>query len=318
MMASSSSSNAPDRRLLGRVAGALGVDESFVEKDFHVVRAIGILLDCATDDLVPVFSGGTALLKAHGLIERFSEDMDFKLLLSEGFEAKSANAQRTALSRFKKSAVDAWKDAGFTIVDVQARDANGFVAVTMQYPSVLDDGGAHPALRSHILAEISAKPPRLPAPARSVQSFVSTERGEEPEIPAVRCVDPVETAADKLSAFAWRSIVRDRTHPDDDPAIVRHVHDLAKLACIVEGDEVFPKLLAEIMSADNERGQGQLKDVPPSERLARMNDLLRSDPVYDAEYERFVLGMAFTGLAETPSFSEAREAVSRLSKLLVR
>ena len=25
------------------------------------------------------------------------------------------------------------------------------------------------------------------------------------------CVDPVETAADKLSAFAWRALTRDRT-----------------------------------------------------------------------------------------------------------
>jgi hypothetical protein len=80
-------SNAPDAETLGRVAGALAVDEAFVEKDWFVVEAIQILLGLDRDDFVPVFSGGTSLLKAHGLIKRFSEDIDFKLKLSEGFLA---------------------------------------------------------------------------------------------------------------------------------------------------------------------------------------------------------------------------------------
>jgi hypothetical protein len=33
-------SNAPDEAKLGRVAGALAVDEAFVEKDWYVVQAI--------------------------------------------------------------------------------------------------------------------------------------------------------------------------------------------------------------------------------------------------------------------------------------
>ena len=47
-MAIMSFSNPPDRRTLGRVAGALAVDEAFVEKDLYVVQAIRALL--ALDD----------------------------------------------------------------------------------------------------------------------------------------------------------------------------------------------------------------------------------------------------------------------------
>ncbi|MVZ98139.1 nucleotidyl transferase AbiEii/AbiGii toxin family protein [Sphingorhabdus sp. IMCC26285] len=316
MMANMSFLNAPVKKLLGRVAGAIGVDESFVEKDFYVVAAIRILLGCATEDLNPVFSGGTALLKAHKLVERFSEDMDFKLHLSEAFTAKSGNQRRNILSAFKNDIVNAWVAAGFTIVDVKALDGNGFIAISMQYPSVLETGDMHPALRPHILAEISAKPPKLPTLSKSVQSFVLAERGGDAEVPDIQCIDPVETAADKLSAFAWRSIVRDRTHPNDDPAIIRHVHDLAKLAPVIEHSAIFPKLLAEVMTADNDRGQGQIADMPPTERLAKMNELLGSDDAYKAEYEKFVVGMAFAGSDETPSFEEAIQAVSRLSSLL--
>ncbi|GEO01913.1 MULTISPECIES: nucleotidyl transferase AbiEii/AbiGii toxin family protein [Novosphingobium] len=70
-------SNPPDSRTLGRVAGTLAVDEAFVEKDWYVVQAIRALLTLDDADFTPVFSGGTSLLKGHGLIKRFSEDIDF-------------------------------------------------------------------------------------------------------------------------------------------------------------------------------------------------------------------------------------------------
>jgi len=51
-----------------------------VVKDFHVVRAIRTLaaLDAAPFRLV--FAGGTALARAHKLIRRMSEDVDFKIV----------------------------------------------------------------------------------------------------------------------------------------------------------------------------------------------------------------------------------------------
>lgn len=150
--------NAPDARLIGLVAGALGVDESFVEKDWHVVRAIRLLVDPPHEHLTPVFSGGTSLLKGHQLIRRFSEDMDFKLQLSPAFLKLSGNARRNALSAYRDDLVERWKVAGFTIGEVITRDAGGFIRVEMTYDSAF---AAHAALRPHVLAEISAKPPGL-------------------------------------------------------------------------------------------------------------------------------------------------------------
>jgi hypothetical protein len=66
-----SRSSAPDSGKLGLVAGALAVDEAFVEKDWHVVGAIAVLAALADHELTPVFSGGTSLLKGHGLIKPF-------------------------------------------------------------------------------------------------------------------------------------------------------------------------------------------------------------------------------------------------------
>lgn len=46
-MAIMSFSNAPDANILARVAGALAVDEAFVEKDWYVVQAIAALIASA-------------------------------------------------------------------------------------------------------------------------------------------------------------------------------------------------------------------------------------------------------------------------------
>jgi hypothetical protein len=71
--------------------------------------------------------------------------------------------------------------------------------------------------------------PTNPGRFSSVASFIAQYRKADPEVLSIARVDPVETAADKLSAFVWRMIIRDRMSKKDDPTIVRHLHDLAAL-----------------------------------------------------------------------------------------
>jgi hypothetical protein len=183
----------------------------------------------------------------------------------------------------------------------------------MDYSSVLEP---HGSLRPHIPAEISARPPRLGVVHRPVASFVAQYEKTEPEVPGIACVDPMETAADKLSAFSWRMIARDRSSEDDDPTIVRHLHDLAMLDDICASGPGFTALLRLTMEGDRERGGGAVVDLSPAERLALMNQMLVEDEMYRAEYGRFVEGTAFAGDEEVPSFDEAVAASARLSERL--
>ena len=64
MTANMSLWNAPDEALVGRVAGALAIDEAFVENDSYVRHAIEHLAAAATEDFQPVFSGGASLPSA--------------------------------------------------------------------------------------------------------------------------------------------------------------------------------------------------------------------------------------------------------------
>jgi hypothetical protein len=305
--------NAPDQRTLGRVAGALAVDEAFVEKDWFVVQAIRTLMTLGGELFTPIFSGGTSLLKGHQLIKRFSEDIDFKLKVSPAFLALAPSQRKRALSNFKKELATAWEATGYTILKVEAGSGNAFIKIEMDYPSVLI---GHASLRPHILAELSAKPPRRAPLKRSLSSFVNQFHGGDPEVPEILCVDPVETAADKLSAFTWRVLVRERGSEKDDPTIIRHMHDLAALENIVAADEAFGTLLIETLDADSGRGNGVVAHLAPMERLAAMLEKLGGDPLYRDDYDIFVGGLAFAGVEEVPDFATATEALRRLTTML--
>ena len=69
----------PDRRLVEEVAADLGTRPGLIEKDWHVVRAIGVIAQVDTAGMMPAFSGGTSLSKGWELIKRFSEDIDIRI-----------------------------------------------------------------------------------------------------------------------------------------------------------------------------------------------------------------------------------------------
>lgn len=130
------------------------------------------------------------------------------------------------------------------------------------------------------------------------------------------CVDPVETAADKLSAFCWRMLTRDRGSETDDPTIIRHLHDLAALEATATATTAFGPLLLETMNSDAGRGGGALAELAPAERLQKMRERLAGDELYAQEYARFVGGMAFAGEPGIPTFEAAVTAVGNLCRLL--
>ena len=70
----------PDKELIAEVAQIKGISEAFIEKDWFVTKTIKIISGINFGDYDIVFAGGTALSKAHGLIQRFSEDIDFKVI----------------------------------------------------------------------------------------------------------------------------------------------------------------------------------------------------------------------------------------------
>jgi len=185
-----------DQRLVQQVAGVLATDEGLVEKDWHVVRALAVIAAVDHGAAAPAFSGGTSLSKGWGLIKRFSEDIDFKVAMPAAASRTKARQQRSA---YRERILDALTAGGFTQAGAPlVGDQSRFFSVDLTYPSLFSIG---PGLRPHIRVEMSFHAPALPPIARPIQSLIAMAQHQPPEVLAFPCIDPVETAADKLSAL---------------------------------------------------------------------------------------------------------------------
>ncbi len=76
------------------LANKLDIDPSFVEKDWYATQAMEAIKACSTDEVSPLFCGGTSLSKAYDLIKRFSEDLDYRGISDDGL-APSKGAKKS-------------------------------------------------------------------------------------------------------------------------------------------------------------------------------------------------------------------------------
>lgn len=277
---------------------------SATSKDWHLVRALGIIASIRVPGVAAAFSGGTSLSSAWQLIHRFSEDIDFKVTLT-GASKKAIDSSRRA---YRDKVVKRLADAGF-VMDGEPVIGNGsrFFRVSFRYgPKFEDAGGIRPGLQ----VEMSFTGTALEPKHRPVQSLLRRALKQAPDIASLPCVDPIETAADKISALAWRTASRKRGARGDDPAIVRHLHDLAALALMATDDPRFRSLALSILEKDAMRSRKE--DMTGRDLLAAMLPTIRADGLWRREYEQFVSAVSFGRDNERISFDQAIEACEKL------
>ncbi|HWB93389.1 MAG TPA: nucleotidyl transferase AbiEii/AbiGii toxin family protein [Puia sp.] len=297
----------PDKAVIQEVALELGLDPAFVEKDWYVVQLIREISSSKLLGAQTIFAGGTALSKAHRLLQRFSEDIDFRLSLPPDALA-SRSRQRNLLSairdrlyqlitaRFSPGAVK-WK----------SRDENKYFAFEIEYPTAM---GYSNALRPHLQIEFTVAPLFLPSLLRPVASFIAELTKSGPEVPEIACIDPVENAADKLSALIWRVPDRVRLPEDDDPDLARHIHDLAALQPYAIVHAAFRRLAIATIKQDDDRCE-RIKGTPLNKKIQLLFEILTTDANYRMEYTRFVHGMSYAASGVPPY----DEAISKLKTL---
>lgn len=96
----------------------LSISDYALEKDFMVSEALGALASMRSEEFDLIFCGGTCLSKAYGILERFSEDIDIKVVTKPGFRFSSRSQQKVALSRLKSKVLDTLADAGFDRIQI--------------------------------------------------------------------------------------------------------------------------------------------------------------------------------------------------------
>lgn len=300
-----------DADTLNEIASELGVDVSFIEKDWYACQALKAISSIENENFTIIFSGGTSLSKAHDLIQRFSEDLDFRCRYNS---TMSGNQQKKARSKLREQIVDSVQQLdGLEINTEQMQVASNYIKFPLLYKSLFDQ---HQALRPHLEIEFSFTQPQLEPSTESITSFVNSFSGEEGEA-NIPCLSPTEIAADKLSALCWRVIKRDRNSEADDPTLVRHIHDLCALNEIISGDiEQFYSLFKA--SHDIDQGStARQTGMQALEAVGNMIEELKSDSLYQKEYEQFVASMSYAADDEQIDFGQAIKKLSQLNELLV-
>ncbi len=298
-----------DAAVIEDIAAELGIDAAFVEKDWYSVQVLKKISEYQSESITTIFSGGTSLSKGHGLIQRFSEDLDFRCRY---INENSGSQNKKIRSSYRKEIVAEISSLdSITLVEVNIQKASNYIKFPLSYPQHYK---GHSALRPHLEIEFSFTQPRLDPQPQPIQSLIAQFTGADPEA-SILCLAPIETAADKLSALTWRILKRDRGDEKDDPAMIRHLHDLSALAATVNSDQKLFIETARLSFEEDQKTGRRATDKGFHESMLLALHTLTSDSEYRNEYSQFVDAMSYADDEDTITFSEAIKSFESLIAL---
>jgi hypothetical protein len=283
---------------------------ALVEKDWYVVKALAAINTANVKPFRLVFSGGTALSRAHRLTRRMSEDIDLKIVSDKP-------RSRPELRKLRDNITGALLHAGFQFdpENAEHRDsgnASRYTIYRLPYPPLVTGEGA---LRPEIQIETAVWPLRLPSVEQTVNSFWAEANKQPPEVPSIACVALTETIAEKFVALTRRAgaELADAGGPRDK-TLVRHVYDLHAVRSHYNPVAVIA-LAKEIMLADVEAYGHQFpayREDPVAETLRAVAGLATDDRFASA-YAVFLRDMVY---GETPDFKTAVATIAALASRL--
>jgi predicted nucleotidyltransferase component of viral defense system len=273
--------------------------DGLVTKDLHVIRAIRALAALDAAPLRLVFGGGTALVRAHKLIRRMSEDVDFKVMPVAGSDL-SKSARHRELGNLRDKISQALIAEGFLLDESMPHTRNERRYMLYQLPYESEDNN-DAGLRPTIQMEITYSPLRRDAAALPIASFVHEALQRTPEVARIECVGITETAAEKLVALTRRIAMQlAGLSRDYDAALVRHIYDLHHIQTHFDAEQVV-ELARDIMRCDADTFANQYpayRDDPMGETRKAMDALAR-DPMYREQYATFLANMVY---GDAPDF----------------
>jgi len=301
----------PSAEVIEEAAIELAVHPAFVEKDWYAVQVLKAVVGHGGKNEPAIFSGGTSLSKGHALIQRFSEDLDFIV--------DSTNIRNRADRREFRQSIIGEIDAieGFSVVgdSIEVRDNSKFFSFRISYPQ---HHAGHQSLRPYLKLELSFRGLSLAATERPIRSFIAELKKNEADT-SIRCVKPVETAADKFNALVWRIKIKDREREEgskwNEPQIMRHLHDLCALEQKVLASVEFADLVRQKFPADAKRG-GLDEHCTLQKAAAEMIEKLETESLYREEYSKFVDAMSYAVESEKIDFDTALHSLKRIGGVL--
>jgi hypothetical protein len=310
----------PDNFLLNKIkdtSDVLDLHESIIEKDYYVTQLIQALSDVENEYFRLVFCGGTCLAKAHRIVQRMSEDVDFKIQRKPTTDDFSKSHMLKELKAFRLELQSKFSIPNLIASDPVVRNEGKYSRVEFTFPSVftLNDN-----LRPHILFEFTLSNIRCDVVARSVKTLMEETFPQLSLFPhrQTHCVAVHETAIEKWVGLTRRIISIERGNHYDDRSLIRHVYDLNAIELAESVPDDFLMLAKDIVLTDAQQFKNQNPEYAanPAEEINRSLDILRTKPLWRERYQDFIENMVFNP-ASAPDYDKALNVIADLSKRVI-
>ena len=297
--------------------GLTPLAEAILEKDLILTQALRTITSADSGGIGLVFCGGTCLSKAHRLIDRMSEDVDFKLIVPDGL---SRTARSKRLSHFKKNLAQQLTDAGFHVPpeQIMARDENSYISMNLLYESRFSPVAS---LRPEIKVEFNARPPVLPTSRLPISTMLDALVNAPKADFEIECISINETLAEKVLSFLRRTaeVRAGRNRAEYDDRLVRHLYDVRAIAA--QHANVMSALphahFATLVACDAAQYRNQYPEfeLDPIGQMRQVLDALQHESTnFERDYLQFVDELVF---GETVPFAQARSVFVQLAEQLL-
>lgn len=176
---------------------------ALVEKDLYVTQVLHAMNQIDNKDFDLIFIGGTCLTKAHKIVQRMSEDLDFKIVPKDPSRSLKTQSAREKLSSIREEILQNIKThTGLSPKEDQINKGNNnrFTQILLDYNAFYP---IHASLRPQIKIELTAQGMQLPPEKRCVASLIYETLGEQSHMSSqwMNCTSTNETAIEKWSAL---------------------------------------------------------------------------------------------------------------------
>jgi predicted nucleotidyltransferase component of viral defense system len=264
-----------------------------IEKDYYVTQVIHALSDIQNEYFRLVFAGGTCLAKAHRIVDRMSEDIDFKIQIKNN-KIFSRSRLIKELKEFRTQIKSSLVVPGLTTIEDVSRNEGKYQRVILQYPYTYP---ISPTLRPDLLLEFTLSDIRLSVEDLSIKTIIEDVLKEmilftSPQTP---CISVDETAIEKWVGLTRRIIAIERGYDPDDKALVRHIYDLNSIKQANKINANFFALAKAIITSDAKQFKNRHKEYSanPGAEIRESLALLKNKPIWKEHYQTFLAEMVY-------------------------
>ncbi len=297
-----------------KTAKILGIPADFIIKDYYVTLAIQALTRIKDPYFDLIFQGGTSLAKGHRVINRLSEDIDFRVTLKPEATTLGKEVRRKRLRDFRHALVETLKNTGFIVAKEQIKVfyEGRFMSIRASYK----DSSNITYLKPHIAIDCFVGELLLAPQITSITSLIKTTLEQEcthysANIP---CVALDETAAEKWVALTRRIANSQEKERDTDKHLVRHIYDLHQLQSkrLLNGE--YKNLVRTIIKKDisifKKHNTAYIKNPIKASQEALAT--LSSDFQWPRNWDEFCNQMVYED--NKPNFFEAMSTLQLMSQ----